>query len=179
MGQLPPGAVRLVEREADFAGLRSATARRSPLHHPDDSLVDDARRSSRAAPALPMIHHGPPRTISLRHDEPPRAVQESIAARLRCDARDRRRTNSSNSGAARRRGEAERLPQRDGWCGALEDRLGGRSRRISGSLHRRRFGPESLVDGVISRCRSRFSSAIEEVTAPRDRRLNLPRALSA
>ena len=49
MGQLPPGAVILVETAADVGGDRPARPRPARLHHPDDAVGRRHRRGRRGA----------------------------------------------------------------------------------------------------------------------------------
>ena len=82
MGQLPPGAVMLVETVADVAAHRAARPRAARLHHPDHALGRRHRRDRRR-PARPLPGDRRPAQGGhlLRHHQPPGGGQGDGAAR--------------------------------------------------------------------------------------------------
>ena len=179
MGQLPQGAVLLVESAADVAGL--AVGAGAPLAYITQTTlsVDDAASIVAALRRrFPMIHGPAKDDICYATTNRQRAVK-SIAAR--CDAMlVIGAPNSSNSlrlvDVARQNGcpnatLVRRAAHIDWAALAGIHRLG-----ITAGAS----APESLVDEVIAACRSRFCVAIEEVTVTVETvAFNLPRALSA
>ena len=179
MGQLPPGAVLLVETVEDVATL--------PVD-PDEELayvtqttlsIDDTRAIAAALTArFPRIAGPKHEDICYATTNRQRAVK-AIAGRC-----DRLLVvgapNSSNS---------VRLVEVARQSGCPEAALIGRAGDIDWAFvsGARRLGltagasaPEILVEEVVAACRARFDVAIEDVTVTREEvRFNLPRPLSA
>jgi 4-hydroxy-3-methylbut-2-enyl diphosphate reductase len=179
MGQLPPGAILLVEGVADVARL-AATPGEDLAYITQTTLsLDDTRAIIAALEARFPGIHGPGREdICYATTNRQRAVK-AIAGRS-----DRLfvvgAPNSSNS---------LRLVEVARRGGCANATLIGRARDIDWRFLEgaRRLGvtagasaPESLVEEVVAACRERFAVSIEEVTVTReDLYFNLPRALIA
>lgn len=179
MGQLPAGAIMLVETAEDVSRLAVA-ADTALAYVTQTTLSIDDTRSIVAALEKRFPHiEGPSRDdICYATTNRQRAVK-AIAGRC-----DRLlvvgAANSSNS---------LRLVEVARRSGCPLTSLIGRARDIDWRLLAgiRRLGvtagasaPESLIDEVLAACRERYAVAVEEVTVTReDMCFNLPRALSA
>ena len=167
MGQLPAGAVTLVETVEDARRCELARSRAELAYITQTTLsVDDtARHRRRAAGALPAHRTGrKQRRHLLRHDQPAGGGQGDRArAATRCwwSARPIRRTRMRLVEVAR----ARRLPARRCWCSAPRDIDW---RVLEGVAlarhHRRRLGARDPGRGGDRRLPPRAStSTIEEV----------------
>jgi 4-hydroxy-3-methylbut-2-en-1-yl diphosphate reductase len=179
MGQLPPGAILLVEGVKDVARLAAGPDEELAYITQTTLSLDDTREIIAALKArFPRIH-GPSRDdICYATTNRQRAVK-AIAGRS-----DRLfvvgAPNSSNS---------LRLVEVARRSGCPSAALIGGARDIDWRFldGARRLGitagasaPESLVEEVVTACRERFAVALEEVTVTReDLYFNLPRALIA
>jgi 4-hydroxy-3-methylbut-2-enyl diphosphate reductase len=179
MGQLPPGAVQLVETVADVAALavepgqELAYITQTTLSLEDASAVVSALRRR-----FPTIHGPKHEDICYATTNRQRAVKE-IAGRC-----DRLLVvgapNSSNS---------LRLVEVAQRSGCPLARLIGRAHDIDWGFvaGARRLGitagasaPEALVEEVLAACRARYEVAVEEIVVTREEVcFNLPRALTA
>jgi len=177
MGQLPPGAVLLVEKAADVARL--ALADDEPVAYVTQTTlsIDDTLAVVAALKARFPGIHGPRRDdicyATTNRQQAVKAIAPRVDRLLVVGA-----PNSSNS---------LRLVEvaRQSGCGkaALIGRAGdidwgflAGARRLG--LTAGASAPETLVEEVVEACRCRYEVAIEEVAVTReDMRFNLPRAL--
>jgi 4-hydroxy-3-methylbut-2-enyl diphosphate reductase len=179
MGQLPPHAILLVEREEEVAALDIDPGESLAYITQTTLSLDDTNAIVAALKARFPGIHGPSREdICYATTNRQRAVK-AIAARCErlfvVGA-----PNSSNS---------LRLVEVAKRSGCPETVLIGRARDIDWRFLAgvRRLGvtagasaPESLVEEVVAACRERFAVALEEVTVTREELyFNLPRALTA
>lgn len=179
MGQLPPGAVLLVETVEDVATL--------PVD-PDEELayvtqttlsIDDTRAIAAALTArFPRIAGPKHEDICYATTNRQRAVK-AIAGRC-----DRLLVvgapNSSNSVRLVEVARQSGCPKAAliGRAGDIDWAFVGGARRLG--LTAGASAPEILVEEVVAACRARFDVAIEDVTVTREEvRFNLPRPLSA
>jgi 4-hydroxy-3-methylbut-2-enyl diphosphate reductase len=179
MGQLPPGAVVLIETAAEVATLDFAPDEEIAYITQTTLSLDDTRAIVAALKArFPQIH-GPRREdVCYATTNRQRAVK-AIAGR--CDRM--LVVGAPNSSNSLRLVEVAKL------SGCPHTRLIGRAGDIDWRflLGARRLGltagasaPEDLVEEVIAACRDRFKVAIEEVAVTsEDICFKLPRALTA
>ena len=180
MGQLPPGAVLLVETAADVAAF--APTRRGParLHHPDHALGRRHRRDRRgAARPLPGDRRAAQGGHLLRHHQPPGGGQGDGADDRRAPG-DRRAQLLELAAAGRGRPQAPAAAT-PSWCSAPPTSTGARStapaRSASPPAPRR---PEVLVEEVIAAFRARYDVTEELVETAREHvEFKVPRILRA
>ena len=177
MGQLPPGAVLLVESEADVERLELGADEPVAYVTQTTLSIDDTRAIVAALQArFPRIH-GP------KHDDICYATtNRQQAVKVIAPRVDRLLVvgapNSSNS---------LRLVEVARQSGCAHAALIARAAEIDWSFltGARRLGltagasaPEALVEEVLEACRRRYEVAIEEIEVTREEvRFNLPRAL--
>jgi 4-hydroxy-3-methylbut-2-enyl diphosphate reductase len=179
MGQLPPGAVLLVETVADVAALAVEPGEElAYITQTTLSLEDAGAVVSALRQRFPAIHGPKHEDICYATTNRQRAVKE-IAGRC-----DRLLVvgapNSSNS---------LRLVEVAQRSGCPLARLVGRAHDIDWGFvaGARRLGitagasaPEALVEEVLAACRARYDVAVEEIVVTREEVcFNLPRALTA
>ena len=181
MGQLPAGAVLLVEDVARGRSARRARSAQSRLHHPDHALGRrHGRDRGRPAPPLSRPSQGPQKEdicyATTNRQEAVKAIARRCDALVVIGA-----PNSSNS---------MRLVEVAANYGCREVAPGAARRRHRLELARRRAGgsasppaprrPRLLVDELIAACRERFDVTVEEVrTTEESVVFKLPRALVA
>ena len=148
MGQLPEGAVTLIETEADVEAFRARRSRGARLRHPDHAVGRGHRRHHPGAAASAFPHDpGAGRRIDLlRHDQPPGGGEGN--GRRRRSLPHRRRAEFVQLHAPRRGRRARRREACRCWCSApseipwdaIGDDLDARpvGRRIGAGDHRRR-----------------------------------------
>ena len=182
MGQLPDGAVTLVETAAEAEVLEVPKTASARLHHADDAV---RRRHGghrrRAAAPLPADRGAAARGHLLRHHQPP-AGGEGDRARVRCPAGAGRAQFLQLRAAGRGGARAPAAP-RPGWSSARADIDWSWLAGVAPPRHhRRRVGAGGAGAGGASRaCRERFAVTIEETCRHRARasHFKLPRALTA
>ena len=177
-GQLPDGAVHLIETADDARRLHPARPRPARGDHPDDAL---GRRHQgdreRAQGALPAHDHAAQGRHLLRHHQSP-GGGEADRARLRPHDRGRLAQQLQLAAPGRSR-RARRLRLRGVDPARGRDRLG------HASAASRRLGvtagasaPEVLVDEIIDAFKARFAATVETVTTAEEAiAFKLPREL--
>ena len=179
MGQLPAGAVLLVQDVAEAERLEAGRSAQPRLRHADD-LVGRRHDRDRGGAASPLPGHPWPQDGGhlLRHHQPAGGGEGDRRA-LRCAGGDRRpqllQLHASRRSAANYGCRKSRLVQRAAdmdwaWL-AGAGRLG-----ITAGAS----APDLLVDELIAACRERYDVTIEEVcTTEENVVFKLPRALVA
>ena len=179
MGQLPPGAVLLVETPEDVAALALEAGEDIAYVTQTTLSIDDTRAVIAALRARFPHIHGPKREdicyATTNRQQAVKAIARRADRLLVVGA-----PNSSNS---------LRLVEVARQSGCRKAALIGRARDIDWSFlsGAERLGltagasaPEVLVEEVVEACRCRYDVAIEEVAVTREEvRFNLPHALDA
>ncbi len=164
MGQLPLGAVTLIETAADAYAFEPARCPQARLRHADDAVGGrHGRDRRRAAQRFPKIVGPAQGGHLLRHDQSPGGRQSHRAARsAACSSSAARRaptrcasSRSPSAPAARRRRLIE---------GARDIPLGEIEGIDSVGVTAGASAPEELVEEVIDAFRARFDVTFETVT---------------
>ena len=179
MGQLPAGAVTLIETVADAEKFAPADASRLAYITQTTLSVDDtAEIVARAAAALSADRGAAQGRHLLRHDQPAGSGEGDRAARGR-GARHRRAEFVELDAAGRSRG-ARGGAGVGAWCSGQATSIG---RMIEGArvvgLTAGASAPDVLIAEVIDAFRARYDVTVEETETARETvQFRLPRALA-
>ncbi len=177
IGQLPPGAVTLVETSDDAEEVTLPSDRLAYITQTTLSIDDTDRHHRGAAPALPQDPRPAQGRHLLRHHQPP-GGGEGDRAPVRPRAGDRR-AQFLQLAAPGRSGARRRLPAARIWCSARRRSTG---RWFEGvktvGITAGASAPEVLVQEVIAAIRQRYLTTIDEISVTEETtHFKLPRAL--